>query len=101
MQLRNHPHMTCKGRPIWPPHWSWISGPEKTEPIVGEIGILENVQFSRVLTNTLFLTIGIGEGNRFIGQLKFDDERFARRILLLLQSQIGHTIKDIAEIAIV
>ena len=90
--------MTYKGRPIWPPQWIWISGPNNTVPLVGGIGTLENVQFSRVLTNSLFLTIGIGDGNRYMASLNFDDDHFAQRVLLVLHKHVGRTIKYIAEI---
>ena len=100
MQLRSHLMMSYKGRPSWPPQWNWMSGADKTESAVGELGTLEQAQLSRILGDTLFLTIFTPRGNRFTGQLKFDDEHFASRIFSLLHSRIGHTIKDIAEIEI-
>ena len=100
MQLRSHPMMSCKGRPSWPPQWAWVAGADKTEIAAGEVGTIERVQPSHVLGNTLFLTISTPRGTRFTGQLKFDEERFAGRILSLLHSQIGQPIKDIAEIDI-
>ena len=100
MQLRNHPMMSYKGRPSWPPQWTWMAGGDKTELAAGEVGTLEQAQPSRVLGDTLFLTISTPRDNRFTGQLKFDDEHFASRILSVLHSRIGHPIKDIAEIEI-
>ena len=124
MQLRNHSMMIYKGRSSWPPQWNWISGPGNTESAaVGEAGVLEHeaddvhgggegeetvhrhlevehVQPSHVSGNTIFLTIGTSDGNRFTGQLAFGDDHFARRVLSVLHAHLGHTVKDIAELAI-
>ena len=94
--------MNYRGHPNWPPRqWNWMSGADKTESAVGEAGTLEQAQLSRILADTLFLTISTSRGNRFTGQLKLDNEPFASRIFSLLHSRIGHTIKDIAETDIV
>jgi len=101
MQLRNHPMMTFEGRPIWPPHWIWISGPDSRQNPVGEVGALENVRVSRVFKNTLFLTVSMLNGNRYMGSLSFDDVEFARKVFSVFKEHIGQAIKDIAEIEIV
>jgi len=100
MQVRNHPLMVYTGRPSWPPQWQWISGPKTVESAAGEAGTLKRVQKARVLGNTIFITIETASGDRFTGQLKFDNEIFAERILLLLQKHVGQTIKNIAQIEI-
>jgi hypothetical protein len=101
MQLRSHPMMVYGGRPNWPPQWNWISGPGNTESAaVGEAGALEHVQPSHVPGNTIFLTIEMSDGNRFTGQLAFDDDHFAREVLSVLHAHLGHTVKDIAELDI-
>ena len=101
MQLRSHPMMNYRGHPNWPPRqWNWMSGADKTESAVGEAGTLEQAQLSRILADTLFLTISTSRGNRFTGQLKFDDDGFALKVLSLLHEHFGKTIKDIAEIEI-
>jgi hypothetical protein len=100
MQLRNHPLMSYKGRPIWPPDWSWISGSDNTSIPAGEVGTLENVQCSHVLESVLFLTIAMLDGNRYVGSLHFNNEAFAQRVLSLLHDHVGETIQQIAEIDI-
>jgi hypothetical protein len=30
--LRNHPQMSYKGVPSWPPRWIWLEGPEDKHP---------------------------------------------------------------------
>ncbi len=93
--------MNYRGHPNWPPRqWNWMSGADKTESAVGEAGTLEQAQLSRILEDTLFLTISTSRGNRFTGQLKFDDDRFALKVLSFLHEHFGKTIKDIAEIEI-
>lgn len=47
MLLRNHPLMSYKGIPNWPPIWTWTDGVENTRPR-GEIGILKGVALSKV-----------------------------------------------------
>src|SRR5439155_16294307 len=100
MQVRNHPLMVYTGRPSWPPQWQWISGSKTVESAAGEAGTPKRVQKARVLGNTIFITIETASGDRFTGQLKFDNEIFAETILLLLQKHVGQTIKNIAQIEI-
>src|SRR5262245_54860498 len=96
MQLRSHPLM----HPIWPPRWIWISGPDKAEHADGEVGTLENVQFSHVLKSTIFLTIVILDGNRYTGSLNFDDEQFAGKVLSIFRKHRGVSIKYIADLEV-
>ena len=100
MQVRNHPMMIFEGRPIWPPHWIWISGPDSRQTPVGEVGMLENVRVSRVFKNTLFLTVSMLDGNRYMGTLSFDNVHFARKVFLVFKEHIRQAIKDIGEIEI-
>jgi hypothetical protein len=100
MQLRHHPFMSHKGRPIWPPHWSWVSGPDHKLKPVGEVGALENVQGSHVLKGALFLTVAMLDGNRYVGSLNFDNEAFAQNVRSLLYDHVGETLQRIAQIDI-
>jgi L-rhamnose isomerase len=100
MPLRKHPLMTYKGHPNWPPQWIWISGPDKTKIPAVEFGTLENIQISNVLGTSLFLTVSMSDGNRYTGCLNFDSEKIASKILSILHSHLGETIKSIAEIDI-
>jgi hypothetical protein len=101
MQIRHHPRMTYQGRAIWPPVWIWLSGLDKTQPAIGEVGVLTQVQFSRTLQSTLFLTIEIANGSRYVGSLKFDNPHFAEKVRSVLHQHIDYTIKDIAAIDMV
>ena len=71
--------MSCRGRPIWPPEWIWVSGTYDKKP-EAEAGVLENVRLSAVNEKTLFLSMSYG-GGRYIAQLTFDDSNFLPRTL--------------------
>src|SRR2546426_6423377 len=43
VELRNHPRMSYRKVPSWPPSWVWISGSEDKQP-KGEVGILKQVR---------------------------------------------------------
>lgn len=101
MQLRNHPMMVYRGRPNWPPPWTWIAGPDKVVFAVGEVGVLNNAQLSRTLNDTVFLTITLSDGNRYTGHLNFDDADVAMRICLILHENVGRTIEYIGGLEIV
>ena len=101
MQLRDHPRMVYKGRPIWPPHWSWIDGPNKSASAEGEDGTLRNAQLSHVLRNTIFLTMTTPDGDRFVGSLSFDDEPAADLFFRVFRNHLDHSVQDIAAIDIV
>jgi hypothetical protein len=45
----------------------------------------------------VFLTIQY-EGNRYVGSMAFDDERFCYEIYTLLKSKLGVSIKEIGDI---
>jgi hypothetical protein len=66
----------------------------------GEVGTLENVRVSRVFKNTLFLTVSMLDGNRYMGTLSFDNVHFARNVFLVSKEHIRQAIKDIGEIEI-
>src|SRR5262249_31076579 len=42
MLLRDHPLMSYKGMPSWPPAWTWTGGVENDHPR-GEVGVLEAI----------------------------------------------------------
>jgi hypothetical protein len=92
--------MVYKGRPSWPPHWVWIDGVVKNE-VEGEVGTLENVQLSRVVKNTIYLTISTPDGNRYVGSLNLANEHFADTVFQLLRNHLGRSVQSIAEIDIV
>jgi hypothetical protein len=84
MLLRDHPLMSYKGVPNWPPTWTWIGGLEDKRPRRGEIGILKTVSLSKVLPANSYLYID-HQGSSYLGSLRFDDRAFCERITEILR----------------
>ena len=98
MRLCQHPLMSCRGRPTWPPEWTWVSGSYDKHP-EGEAGVLENVRLSAVNDHFLFLTMSYG-GDRYVAELSFDDSRFCQRVFDLLEQHYSSSIKAIGNLEI-
>ena len=93
VSLRNHPQMSYKGVPSWPPRWIWLDGPEDKHP-KGEVGILRTVLLSKDRVNRCFLLM-FHEDSSYIGCLLFDDEIFCGQITKLLEAHCDRHIADI------
>jgi hypothetical protein len=92
MQLRNHPAVK------WPPTWTRIEGAGDTD-VTGEIGTLKSAATSRVQPKTCYLIVDIGASS-YLGQLVFEDGAACRRVLALLQRQIGCSINQIGDLGL-
>lgn len=96
MKLRDHPLMTRdSGFANWPPIWTH-KRPDENRPH-GEIGTLEQAFMSDLITNKVFLMIQY-QGNRYMGSMAFDDQRFCYEIYTLLKSKVGLSIKEIGDL---
>jgi hypothetical protein len=94
MLLRDHPLMSFKGVPSWPPVWTWIDGHEK-ESARGEIGILKEVTLSKINpADRCFLYIE-HEGSFYLGCLLIDDNAFCCQITKLLQAHYNRSLAEI------
>jgi hypothetical protein len=79
MFLRDHPLISYRGFPSWPPAWTWIDGEEDKHP-TGEIGILRTTLLSKIQpANRCFLLISY-EGASYMGCLLFDDYVFCDQV---------------------
>ena len=97
MLLRDHPLMSYRGIPNWPPTWMPIDGPENKRPR-GEIGILKKVVLSNIqFANRCFLYID-HEGASYIGCLLFDNKAFCRQIAELVQDCLNRPILEIGSL---
>jgi hypothetical protein len=97
MQLRDHPLMTRKsGGEAWPPHWTTTLR-DPTDNPHGEIGTLEQALMHVLVDNKIFLFIQF-QGLRYMGFMGFDDPKFCSAMYVLLQSNIGHSIKEIGDL---
>ena len=97
MLLREHPLMSYRGLPSWPPAWTWIDGVEN-KPRRGEIGTLRAITLTKLNpANRCYLYID-HEGSSYISCLLFDDEAFCRHIVKLLEGYCNRTIAEIGGI---
>ena len=97
MKLRDHPLMSYKGVPSWPPAWLWRGGYDSTHP-KDEVGSLKEVIPSTVPScNTCFLIMQHC-GAEYIGALILSDPAFCRQIYALLVKNCGETIREIGDI---
>jgi len=86
MLLRDHPLMSYKGVPSWPPVWIWTDGLEGIRP-KGEIGVFRRVVQSNIQpSNRCFLFIDHEESS-YIGGLTVDDSVFCDQIVSFLQAR--------------
>src|SRR5215510_2155609 len=97
MLLRDHPLMTYRRLPNWPPVWSWTDGLENHHP-KGEVGTLKAVFRSAMQpTNRCFLLIR-HEGSEYLGCLLFDDEVFCSQVMEILKAHCNRSIAEIGGI---
>jgi hypothetical protein len=97
MKLREHPLLSYRGIPSWPPVWSWIDGEENEEP-AGEVGVLTEVRLSIIEPpNKCFLIIA-HEASFYMGCLLINDLAFCAQVAELLQDYCGYTIEEIGSL---
>jgi hypothetical protein len=96
MQLRDHPLMTYRGVPNWPPAWTLGKSESAPRP-VGEVGTLEDVLMTNFLANKIFVLM-LFSAQRYMGSLIFDDVAFCTQIFDLLKLNRGKQIKEIGDL---
>ena len=97
MQLRDHPLISYRGLPSWPPTWTPANPKSHLKPLRGEIGRLEYVLPNKTLNNRCFLIIE-HEGHPYVGCLFLDDAIFCAQMITIIQNQAGLTIKEIGDL---
>ena len=98
MKLRDHPLMSYRGIPNWPPLWTYPLPPKKhnsARSLRGEVGVLKYVHSNSLMSNKCFLVIDFQE-ETYIGSLLCKDDIFCAQISKLLRYHVGCPIKDIA-----
>jgi hypothetical protein len=97
MQLRDHPLMSYRGIPNWPPVWTQmrIGG---VKIVKGEVGVLIYVHAGGA-SNTCYLVIE-HENENYTGSLIFDDGPFCRQLVDLLQQYRGRSVKEIGDLQV-
>ena len=95
MELRQHPRMTYKGLPNWPPKWIGPFGPNNPLPS-GEVGILVRVSRMGGMLDTLHCLLAMEWNHQeYFGFLYFDEEDFVQTFIGLAQTHIGRPIAEI------
>jgi hypothetical protein len=100
MELRKHPRMSYRGRPIWPPEWTGTHGPDNPLPR-GEVGILVQVeQGSSVVKPPHCIVVIEWNEQEYLATLCFEEEAFLHKIVGLLRSCLGRPIAEIGSLDI-
>jgi hypothetical protein len=97
MLLRDHPLMSRRGVPNWPPVWTWVDGPENKFP-KGEVGILKWVALTGIEPSDRCYLLIHHEDSSYMGCLLFDDYAFCRYIAKLLDSYCKRSIAEIGSL---
>ena len=97
MGLRDHPLISYRGLPSWPPAWTPANPKGHLKPLRGEIGRLEYVLPNKTLNNRCFLIIEY-EGNAYVGCLFIEDAIFCAQLVTIFQNHAGLTIKEIGDL---
>jgi len=92
--LRDHPLMTYRRLPNWPPVWSWTDGLENHHP-KGEVGTLKAVFRSETQQPSRFFLVMSHGGSEYLGCLLFNDETFCRQVMDLLKAHCNRSIAEI------
>src|ERR1043166_1490510 len=99
MQFRDHPLMSRRDLPSWPPVWLLRGkiGLSQSPSLRGEIGVVTCVVRSDLVRGSLFLYMRENE-KEYIGCLMMDDPTFCQHLYELLKMCIGKSIKEIGDI---
>jgi hypothetical protein len=97
MLLRDHPLMSYKGMPSWPPVWTRKGSVENDRP-QGEVGILQAVLPSMMHPADRFFLYTVYEGSTYLGCLLIDDRAFCRQVMKLLQAHCNRPIVEIGSL---
>jgi hypothetical protein len=85
--------MTYRGAPSWPP--TWVSADHSSKRPTGEVGVLVDVESSKVdPENRYFITIK-HNGASYTGCVLVDDGRFGQQLSRLLQRHIHYPLEVI------
>jgi hypothetical protein len=95
MKLRDHPRLSYKSFPIWPPTWN-LPRKNGNKILKGEVGVLRYVHFNDG-SSKCYLVIDF-EAEHYVGTLNLHDQTFCRQISHLLRDHVGRPIKEIGDI---
>jgi hypothetical protein len=97
MKIRDHPLMSYRSRPNWPPVWTQGT-PKNQKVAIGELGILRYVHEVNPTSLYKFYLVIEHEKEEYVGTVIFDDLAFCRQIAKLLQQNIGRPTEEIGNL---
>jgi hypothetical protein len=96
MRLRDHPAMSYRGSPMWPPVWVGLGATQGRNPR-GEVGCLKEIRRYPNRPRRIFITMEYG-GAPYTGALLFDENASFEHLYKLLQRYYGSPIVDIGNL---
>jgi len=99
MKLRNHPKISYKGFPSWPPMWVRLDDPSKQSVEGDEAGVLTEVKIHDLASGRIALSMQEGS-KEYLAHLLIEDNELFLRVYKLLQKCIWNTIKEIGDVDI-
>lgn len=97
MKLRDHPLISYREVPSWPPIWLWRGGQNLPRPY-GDVRILKEVMLFTIQPCSMCFLIMEHEGAEYMGVLKFGDFSFCRAIHDLLVKHCSRPIREVGDI---
>jgi hypothetical protein len=97
MKLRDHPLVSYREAPSWPPIWLWRGGKKLAHPY-GEVGILKEVMLSTIQPCSMCFLIMEHKGAEYMGILKLGDRWFCREIHKVLERHCSRPMQEVGDI---
>ena len=97
MQFRDHPLISYRGCPSWPPVWSRV-GREGLKTLRGEIVILKSIIARDLGRSTKCFLITEHEGEQYVGTLLISTPSDCAAICQFLSLQSGRSIREIGDL---
>jgi hypothetical protein len=97
MTLRDHPLMSYRGIPNWPPIWTQVTDGSTVKTVKGEIGTLASVHYNPKSWSRCYLFINY-KGESYVGTLMVENHPFSGQVMALLKLHLGRPIKEIGDI---
>jgi hypothetical protein len=96
MKLRDHPLMSNRGAPNWPPVWAHAKK-DSTKTVTGEVGELIYVHSNCDQLARCYLIIDYKD-ETYVSTLVFDDRVFCKQLCELLSLHLNKPIQDIGDL---
>jgi hypothetical protein len=96
MKLRDHPLMSYRGIPNWPPVWTRTER-QVVKTLKGEVGLLTYVHSNPMVSSKCYLVIEY-EDETYVGTLIFDTHDFCKLVSQLLTFNLRRPIREIGDL---